>query len=213
MAAFHLLSKFSDGQSGQLRRSSATYTNSSTRKVWMVYYVTLSRIVREDLVHHPSPLRRDHESLEHKGLLKDDDFFASRVRQRGELQHVEMKYESLLLQETQFPKANETNEEVKSWVELVVGNWRTLCGASWTDEELGPGGKVGVGRSTLAVSYHNHSNLLPMRLLIARKQRYFTAQQKRPFSQRRLCGTCLPSTRFLQNSILRSEHSIYMWRL
>ncbi len=153
MAAFHLLSKFSDGQSGQLRRSNATYTNSSTRKVWRVYYVTLSRIVKEDLVHQQSLLRRDHESSEHKGLLKDEDFFASRVRQRGELQQVEMKYESLLLKETQFPKANETNEEVESWVGLVMDNWRTLCGANWTDEELGPGGKVGVGRSTLAVSH------------------------------------------------------------
>lgn len=154
MAAFHLLSKFSDGHSGQFRRFSATYTHSSTRKIWRLYYDALSRVVKERLVYHPSPLFGDHESLEHRSRLEDQDIVASRVWQRLELKQVEMRYETLLLQETQFPKANETNEEVKAWVELVMDNFKTLCGPSWTDEELGRGGKVGVGRSTLAVSKH-----------------------------------------------------------
>lgn len=102
-------------------------------------------------MYHPSPLERDHETLEHKGLLEDEEYMKARQTQRAELKRVEANYETILLRETSFPKANETNQEVKDWVEMVLSNWRTMCGPSWTDAELGDGGKLAVGRNTLDV--------------------------------------------------------------
>lgn len=152
MAAFHLLSKFLDDQSWRPLGIRHSFTDHSPRAVWRAFYVGLSRIVKEDLVYHPSPVHRDHDTTEHRGLLEEDDFLASRLQQRADLRRVEANYESLLLKETTFPRANETNEEVRSWIEMVMGNWRVLCGPHWTDAELGAGGKAAVGRSTLDVS-------------------------------------------------------------
>jgi hypothetical protein len=152
MAAFHLLSKFLDDQSWRpLGVTRTSLTDHSPRMVWRAFYEGLSRIVKEDLVYHPSPVHRDHDTTEHRGLLEEDDFLASRMQQRADLRRVEANYESLMLQETEFPRADESNEEVKSWIELVMANWRVLCGPNWTDAELGAGGKAAVGRSTLDV--------------------------------------------------------------
>lgn len=152
MAAYHVLSRLLNNQSGKFISSRGTFTRNTPRQFWRVYYTALSRVIKEGLVYHPSPLDRDHEALEHKGLLDDADFVAARKQQRAELRRVEQKYETILLHETSFPKANEVNEEVKSWVEMVMSNWRVLCGPNWTDEELGEGGKSAVGRNTLDVS-------------------------------------------------------------
>ena len=152
MAAFHLLSKFLDDQSWRPLGTRASLTNHSPRAVWGAFYVGLSRIVKEDLVYHPSPVHRDHDTTEHRGLLEEDDFLVSRMQQRADLKRVEANYESLLLKDTSFPKADETNQEVRDWIELVMSNWRVLCGPHWTDAELGAGGKAAVGRSTLDVS-------------------------------------------------------------
>lgn len=96
-------------------------------------------------------MHRDHDSLEHKGLLEDEDFRRARQAQCTELKRVEANYEKILLRETTFPKANETNQEVREWIELIMSNWKKLCGPSWTDMELGEGGKLAVGRNTLDV--------------------------------------------------------------
>lgn len=152
MAAFHLLSKFLDDQKWRPLGTRTSFTGESPRAVWRAFYEALSRIVKEDLVYHPSPIHRDHDTPEHRGLLEDEDFLASRLQQRADLRRVEANYESLLLQESQFPEANQTNEEVRGWIELVMCNWRILCGPNWADAELGAGGKVAVGRSTLDVS-------------------------------------------------------------
>lgn len=74
-----------------------------------------------------------------------------RLRQRTELKRVEIIYENLLIKETLFPKASETNHEIESWVESVMDNWRLLCGPTWDDNDLGEGGKEGVARSLLDV--------------------------------------------------------------
>lgn len=74
------------------------------------------------------------------------------MQQRIELKRVEGVYESLLIKETQFPKASETNREVEAWVDSVVGNWRLLCGPTWNNHDLGEGGKEGIARSALDVS-------------------------------------------------------------
>lgn len=152
MAAFHLLSRFLDDQAWRPLGTRGSLAGHAPRSVWRAFYEALSRIVSEGLVYHPSPVQRDHETQEHRGLLEEEDFIASRVQQRADLRRVEVNYESLLLQDMHFPKANETNDEVKSWVELVMSNFRTLCGPLWTDNELGSGGKLTVGRTTLDVS-------------------------------------------------------------
>lgn len=153
MATFHLLSKFLDDQAWRPLGTRASFTGHPPRAVWRAFYEALSRIVAEDLVYHPSPVHRDHDTPEHRGLLEDEEFLASRVQQRADLRRVEANYESLLLHESHFPKASESNDEVKGWIELVMSNWRTLCGPQWTDAELGSGGKASVGRSTLDVSH------------------------------------------------------------
>jgi len=187
MAAFHLLSKFLDDQSWRPLGTRSSLTGHAPREVWGAFYVALSRIVKEDLVYHPSPVHRDHDTTEHRGLLEEEDFLASRVQQRADLRRVEANYESLLLKDTTFPRADESNEEIKSWIELVMGNWRVLCGPHWTDAELGAGGKAAVGRSTLDVC----SQYLFRLLLLTFGIRYCTALLPRPFTPRRYYDTYL----------------------
>ena len=76
----------------------------------------------------------------------------TKLQTRIELQRVETIYEGLLLREVRFPKANESSEEVREWVELVMGNWNVLCGSTWQNADLGEGAKEGVSRSVLDVS-------------------------------------------------------------
>ena len=151
MAAFHVLSSLLRSQKGQFTMTRGRHTGDTPKDLWRAHYRTLSQLVNEGLVYHPSPMHRDHDSLEHKGLLEDEDFQRARQAQRAELKRVEANYETILLRETTFPKANETNQEVKQWVDLVMSNWKKLCGPTWTDVELGEGGKLAVGRNTLDV--------------------------------------------------------------
>ena len=76
----------------------------------------------------------------------------TRVRQRAELKRVETIYENLLIKETHFPKANDSNREIGVWIDSVIGNWRIFCGPSWSGQDVGEGGKEGVGRNVLDVS-------------------------------------------------------------
>lgn len=75
-----------------------------------------------------------------------------RLRQRAELKRVETIYENLLVKETSFPKASDTNHAIEEWVDSVMDNWRLLCGPTWKDEDLGEGGKEGIARSVLDAS-------------------------------------------------------------
>lgn len=160
MASFHLLSQYLDGQAWRPLACKGTFTPQTPRQVWKAYFETLSKIVQDDLVYHPSPLYRDHESLEHRGLLDEDEFAATRMKQRADLRRVGSNYETLLLAETRFPKANEINDDIKSWVELVMGNFNILCGPTWTSQELG----VGLGGKAVVAR-----NVLEVRLLLSRK--------------------------------------------
>lgn len=76
-----------------------------------------------------------------------------RLRQRAELKRVETSYENLLIKETQFPRASESNREIEAWVDSAMDNWRLLCGPTWSDDDLGEGGKEGVARSVLDILY------------------------------------------------------------
>ncbi|KAK3717835.1 hypothetical protein LTR37_005606 [Vermiconidia calcicola] len=143
------------------QRSPATSGSSVTpshldiprRQVWRAYYELLSTILQSGLMY-------DLHSSSYSELLtvlsndmSDEQYTSARLRQRAASQQAEMTYESLLLNETQFPKASQSNTEVESWVELVVENWKVFCGSEWTDSELGAGGKENVGRGVLDILY------------------------------------------------------------
>ncbi|KAF1936025.1 hypothetical protein EJ02DRAFT_459876 [Clathrospora elynae] len=117
------------------------------RLAWKAYYDSLSTILRHNLAYEPDPTPIIHEK---PPLHGQSDI---RLRQRAELKRVETVYESLLVRETLFPKASETNHEIETWVDCVMNNWRILCGPTWTDDDLGEGGKEGVARSVLDMLY------------------------------------------------------------
>jgi cargo-transport protein YPP1 len=115
------------------------------RHVWKAYHNTLSNTLQGGL---PYPLPG--ASAEGSPSPSVENFHA-RLQQRAELQHVQNTYESLMLEEIKFPRADEVNQEIEEWVESVVGNWRVLCGSTWQDDDLGEGGKEGVSRGVLEV--------------------------------------------------------------
>jgi hypothetical protein len=115
------------------------------RLAWKAYYDSLSTILRHGLAYEPEPSPTTTEKLP----LHNQP--SLRLRQRAELKRVETVYEGLLIKETQFPKASETNHEVEAWVDSVMDNWRLLCGPTWSDADLGEGGKQGIARSVLDV--------------------------------------------------------------
>ena len=123
------------------------------RQIWKAYYELLSSILRHGLVYNPSTDQGRQLLIVPWTEISNERLVDAKARQRAELKRVEATYESLLLNETQFPKASESNSEVEEWVEQAVGNWRVLCGGDWTDSELGEGGKEAVGRGMLDILY------------------------------------------------------------
>ncbi|KAF1851244.1 uncharacterized protein K460DRAFT_362009 [Cucurbitaria berberidis CBS 394.84] len=118
------------------------------RLAWRAYYDTLSTILRHNLPYEPESTT---PASQEKGSLHS--LSSIRLRQRIELKRVETVYENLLIKETQFPKASETNREIEAWVTSVVDNWRLLCGPTWSGDDLGEGGKEGIARSVLDILY------------------------------------------------------------
>lgn len=145
LQTFRAFDKFSEG-SGRSAGSATADHARSRRLAWKSYYDTLSAVIRHDL---PYEAEIGEATAEKSGA---QDRTALRLQQRAELKRVETIYENLLIKETHFPKASESNREIEVWVESVIMNWRVLCGASWTDSDLGEGGKEGVGRSVIDVS-------------------------------------------------------------
>lgn len=144
LQTFRSWAKFSEGAG----RTSGTDTvdSKSRRLAWKSYYDTLSTIIRHNLPYDTGAA----QSTSENPVIQSQTNV--RLQQRAELKRVEAIYESLLIKETHFPKASESNREVEVWVDSVISNWRVLCGASWTDSDLGEGGKEGVGRSVIDVS-------------------------------------------------------------
>jgi hypothetical protein len=116
------------------------------RLAWKAYYDTLSMTLRQDL---PYEVETAQANPTHE---KAHNLSEIRLQQRAELIKVEAIYESLLLKETHFPKASETNHEIEAWVVAVMDNWRFLCGPTWSNADLGAGGKETVARSVLDVN-------------------------------------------------------------
>lgn len=113
----------------------------SRRMVWKEYYATISYILQNDLPYPTTIMANGHNDQ------------ALRLLQKSELTRVEHKYESLLLAEVQFPKAEQHNEEVEEWVEMVVSNWKLLCGGGWDEQALGAGGRLVLSRNVLDILY------------------------------------------------------------
>ena len=112
------------------------------RRVWNEYYIAMSRILDEDL---PFPTGY---------LNKIPTDTSARTQLRIELKTAESTYQSLLLTETSFPRADEERSEVEDFVKLVMKNWTILCGRGWREQDLGQGGRSGLSRRVLDTLYN-----------------------------------------------------------
>ncbi|KAF2654221.1 hypothetical protein K491DRAFT_483969 [Lophiostoma macrostomum CBS 122681] len=119
------------------------------RSAWKAYYDTLSAILRYNMPYSSEPRSLDNNTTSSQARQHS----IIKLHQRAELKRVETVYESLLLKETHFPKASENNREIEAWTDAVMQNWRQLCGPTWSDEDLGEGGKEAVGRGVLDILY------------------------------------------------------------
>jgi tetratricopeptide (TPR) repeat protein len=130
---------------------SASRIDIPRRQVWRAYYNLLSSMLQDGLAYYMASDGRIHIGSIH--TFPENFRTSSKQSQRADLKRVESTYESLLIQETQFPKASQTNLEVEQWVEQAMKNWRIISGFGWTDAELGQGGKEGVSRTMLDILY------------------------------------------------------------
>lgn len=111
------------------------------REVWKEYYITLSRILQQDL---PFP----------SGYVLDlANDVSARAKLRIELKKAESVYNTILLSETSFPRAEEERSEVEQFVELAIQNWSVLCGRGWREQDLGQGGRNSLSRGVLDILY------------------------------------------------------------
>lgn len=141
LAAFRTWGAFCDGQGPVPVGGSVPHTEVSQRLVWKEYYTTLSSLLQQGLSFPPThPVGAQSQPL-------------SRSQQRAELKRVESQYETILLNELQFPSADKFNQEVEAFLEIVIQNWNILCGGSWKDSDLGEGGAEAVSRGVLDILY------------------------------------------------------------
>lgn len=131
---------------------SAKYRSVPRRRVWQIYYDTLSFILQKGMTYtitaEGSSTSADEISAENVRALENP-----RLLQSIEIRKVEGTYEEILLREVPFPKANEVNVEVEKWADQVMDNWRTVMSPSWLHEDIGRGGKESATRRTLAMLY------------------------------------------------------------
>lgn len=141
LSAFRAWAKFWDAQASAPTGGRAPQAQVPRRGVWKEYYITLSDLLQQDLPFPTTSLTTAYAET------------STRLQQRAELKRVEARYETLLLSEVQFPKAEEASEEVEAFVEIVMQNWRVLCGSTWKENDLGEGGAEGVSRGVLDILY------------------------------------------------------------
>ena len=132
LAPFRAYSKYWDTKSASSTGTlfKAGDRHSSYMRTWASYYDTLSVLLQ-------------HETTQH--------VFESKLQQGLELKKVEATYESILLKETKFPRADQDSSQIETWADQVIANWRVMCGHTWQDEDLGEGGKAALGRGVLDV--------------------------------------------------------------
>lgn len=142
LSAFRAWASFWErNQASSTAGGSAAYSDVSRRQIWKEYYTTLSTILQQEL---PFPTT---------SMATAYTDYSTRNKQQAELQRVESKYENLLLKEVQFPRADQTNDEVEDWAELVVQNWRVLCRSSWLDGDQDHTGREALSRRVLDILY------------------------------------------------------------
>lgn len=141
LSAFRAWAKFWDTQTSAPTGGRAFHAEVSRRHVWKEYYITLSDLLMQNLPFPTTSLTPAYAET------------STRLQQRAELKRVEARYETLLLSEVQFPKAEEASEEVEAFVEIAIQNWRILCGSGWREQDLGEGGAEAVSRGVLDILY------------------------------------------------------------
>jgi len=156
LSAFRSWSRFWD-QTSPTRSAPTTSTlqaqfDVSRKGVWSRYYNLLSSVLASRLVYSSSSSTLVTMPDEN---MTPEDLARVRLQQRSEIKRVETTYETLLLQDTRFPKASQANDEVERWAQQAVDNWRIFCGPRWREVDLGDGGKTAVGRNMLDVSHVN----------------------------------------------------------
>lgn len=143
LSAFRTWAKFWESQHGpdSIPGGFGSQSTISRRYVWQKYYLMLSYLLQRGQPYPTSTFITSH--------VED----STRLRQRAELEKVQATYELLLMKEVHFPKAEEASEEIEQWVDVVMQNWRVLCGSSWQESELGPGGREATSRHVLDILY------------------------------------------------------------
>ena len=99
-------------------------------KIWHAYYETLSLLLQNGII---------------------EPVFHSKKEQSMELKRIEAIYEAILLKEVSFPRADQVNTQVESWVDQVMTNWRIMGGLAWLESDLGKADKIALGRGVLEV--------------------------------------------------------------
>ncbi|KAI4281061.1 MAG: hypothetical protein L6R35_005757, partial [Caloplaca aegaea] len=124
----------------------------SRRRVWQMYYETLSAVLHKG---GPYPTSDQRPSTSTSEMSTDNvkSLDNPKLQQSLELRRVENIYEDILHREVPFPKANESNIEVERWTDQVVANWRIIFGPRWLNQDIGKGGKEAVTRNVLAILY------------------------------------------------------------
>ncbi|KKA26846.1 hypothetical protein TD95_002435, partial [Thielaviopsis punctulata] len=140
LAGFRSWSRYWESLTGPVVGGQGFRGSVPRRRIWYEYYIALSNIVEQDLVF----------PVEH---IKGPNDVTPRNHLRMELKKAESAYEALLLDETQFPKANEEREEVEDFVQRVMKNWQIMCGRGWKDADLGQGGRENISRGVLDILY------------------------------------------------------------
>ena len=141
LSAFRAWATFWDTQGPGPAGGKAPQAEVSRRHIWREYYITLSDLLQQELPFPTTALATAYVQT------------STRLQQRAELKRVEARYETLLLSEMHFPKAEEGSEEVEAFVDIVIQNWRILCGSTWQEEDLGEGGAEAVSRGVLDILY------------------------------------------------------------
>ncbi|KAF2086950.1 filamentation protein-like protein [Saccharata proteae CBS 121410] len=153
LRAFRVWSRLWENGSAQALGEAPDGQAGSRRAVWKAYYDSLSEILRRGWLYSGASDQEVSIFKEVPEQFAEEQIATMRLQQRAELKKVETMYEALVLKETRFPKASQNNKEIEEWVESVMDNWRIFCGPLWREEELGEGGKGGVGRSVLDILY------------------------------------------------------------
>ncbi|KAL9028806.1 MAG: hypothetical protein Q9196_002877 [Gyalolechia fulgens] len=131
---------------------SAKYWSVPRRRVWQIYYDTLSTILQQG-ISYSGIIQGTSTSANERPTQTVKALENPRLLQSIELRRVEGDYEEILLRELSFPKANEANVEVENWADQVMDNWRIISSPSWLNEDIGQGGKESTTRGTLAILY------------------------------------------------------------